>query len=90
MLAEPSFCLRALRSHIGFVSFAKGALVMVWPGHPTHTATVLRADGLRVVRHYAVSDGALYWQIVTLDADGVLTFLTLADQRAMQRQLRAS
>lgn len=62
------------------IAAAVGQLLVVWPGHPTHTlAVVRRTRGHAVVRHAFMADGALYGVIMNLELDGHLTPLSPAD-----------
>lgn len=89
MSEAPSFVFRVEVPIISPITAKAGECLAVWPGHPTHTLTVLSPDGRRVLRHAHVEDGALYGPLLTLDADGVLAALTTRDRLALS-QLRAS
>lgn len=64
-----------------------GHLLVVWPGHPTHTLTVTDASGRQIVRYTAVEPGALWGPLLILDADGVLEYRTPSDRQVAQRSL---
>lgn len=64
---------------------ARGQLLVVWPGHPTHTLTVTDASGQHAIRWSYVAPGALWGPLLILDADGVLAYQTPADQQRAQR-----
>lgn len=81
----PAFVLRVLAPMLFPIAARAGQLLVVTPGHPTHTVTVLTPDARRVLRHRHVEDGALYGPILCLDADGVVAFLTPQDRQALQR-----
>lgn len=76
MLDRPSFVLRVLAPMLSPLAARAGQLLVITPGHPTHTVAVVTPDARRVVRHRFVEDGALYGPILCLDADGVVQFLT--------------
>lgn len=76
MLDRPSFVLRVLAPMLFPLAARAGQLLVITPGHPTHTVAVVTPDARRVVRHRFVEDGALYGPILCLDADGVVQFLT--------------
>jgi hypothetical protein len=81
----PTFVLQVIEPVLYPLPARAGQLLVVWPGHPTHTVTVWERNLSRVVRHGYVSDGALYGPILCLCDDGALAFLTPADaQRAQQ------
>lgn len=90
MADGPSFVFRVVHPVLAPIPARAGELVAVWPGHPTHTLTVLSSDGRRALRHRVVEDGALYGPLLSLDADGVLVSLTPADGLRPQQQPRAS
>lgn len=81
---RPSFVLRVLAPIMVPIAAGAGALLVVTPGHPTHTLMVLTPDARRLVRHRYVEDGALYGPILMLDADGVVQFLTPVDRQLAQ------
>ena len=76
----PSFVLRVLAPIVFPIAARAGALLVVTPGHPTHTLAVMTPDARRMVRHRFCEDGALYGPILMLDADGAVTFLTPHDR----------
>lgn len=75
-MVSPFFVFRVLSPMVAPIAARSGQLLVVTPGHPTHTLTVTTASGGRVVRHRYVEDGALYGPLLILDADGVLQSLT--------------
>lgn len=79
-----SFVLRVLAPIMFPIAARAGALLVVTPGHPTHTLTVMTADASRIVRHRYCEDGALYGPILVLDADGAVTFLTPQDRQLLR------
>lgn len=84
---HPSFVLRVCVPIIAPIVARAGQLLVVTPGHPTHTVVVVTPDARRVVRHRFVPDGALYGPLLCLDADGVVTCVT---SRATARRAFAS
>ena len=84
-LMRPSFVLRVLAPIVFPIAARTGALLVVSPGHPTHTLAVLTADASRIVRHRHVEDGALYGPILMLDADGAVAFLRPQDRHQLAR-----
>lgn len=79
MNLAPSFVFRVMFPILAPIAARAGALLVVTPGHPTHTVAVTTPCGSRVIRHRYVADGALYGPLLILDADGVLQCLTPED-----------
>lgn len=77
----PSFVLRVLAPIVFPIAARAGCLMVVTPGHPTHTLAVLSPDARRMIRHRFCEDGALYGPILCLDADGAVAFLTPEDRQ---------
>ena len=84
-MSRPSFVLRVLAPIVFPIAARAGSLLIVTPGHPTHTLAVATRDARRILRHRAVEDGALYGPLLILCDDGALAFLEPSDQQ----QLRA-
>lgn len=80
MTEHPIASYRVNTSMLWPIAAAVGQLLVVWPGHPTHTlAVVRRTRGHAVVRHAHMPEGALYGVIMNLELDGHLTPLSPAD-----------
>lgn len=84
-MPRPAFVLRFLLPVIAPIMGQPGQLLVVSPGHPTHTLAVYHPATRRVVRHRYVEDGALYGPLLILDADGAVEFLTPEDQQTAAR-----
>lgn len=84
-MTRPAFVLRFLLPVIAPIAGAPGQLLVVSPGHPTHTLAVYSPVTRRVLRHRHVEDGALYGPLLILDADGAVEFLTPQDQQTAHR-----
>ena len=67
--------MRCLSPIVFPIAVRVGQLLVIHPGHPTHTVAALTADGRRVVRHRYVEDGALYGPLLILCDDGALECL---------------
>lgn len=78
MFDRPPFHFRVRAPIIAPIQATAGAILSVWPGHPTHTLAVYDPAAKRVLRHRYVEDGALYGPLLILDADGLLESLTPA------------
>lgn len=87
MLDRPSFVLRVCAPVVAPIAARPGQLVVVHPGHPTHTLATVTPDGQRVVRHGYVPDGALYGPLLILIADGVLVPLDPRLPQSLRRAL---
>ena len=72
MRSVPSFVLRCLSPIVFPLAMRVGQLLVVHPGHPTHTLAVTTPDGRRVVRYRHMEDGALYGPLLILCDDGAL------------------
>jgi len=85
MLDQPLAMYRVVHPMLWPIPAPADALLVVWPGHDTHTLTVcLDAPRYPILRHAHISDGALYGIIMNLDLDGIIAPLSEAD-RALLR-----
>jgi len=83
--SAPSYVATVLAPMIAPVLASVGQILVIWPEHPTHTITVWNQSGTRVVRHAHVTPGALYGQMLMLDADGIIDLRMRDGQRVQQR-----
>lgn len=67
------------------IAAAEGDLLVIWPGHPTHTLTVCaNRPGQPVIRRCHFPDGALYGVIMNLDLDEIIVPWTASDRAALR------
>ncbi len=83
MLTEPIAVLLVRAPVIAPIVARPGELIVVWPGHPTHTLTVTDGSGTQIRRHKYVPDGALYGPLLILDADGVVSCVAPEDRQRL-------
>ena len=85
MLDRPSIVCRVLRPILDPIAARPGEVLVVWPGHPTHTVTVRTEDGHASLRHCCVPEGALYGLLLNLYLDAAIQCLTTESERALLR-----
>lgn len=85
MLSLQPFVLRFLEPAVAPIAGRAGQVLVVRPGHPTHTLSVYDPAARCVVRH--VGPEADVSRLVALESAGVLEFLTLTDREAAKETL---
>ena len=85
MLPAPSIACRVVRPILNPIPAEVGRMLVVWPGHPTKTLSVLTPCGRHIIRSAPLSDGLLYGALLELYLDGKIACLSLASERALFR-----
>lgn len=85
MLPAPSIACRVIRPFMDPIPADVGRMLVVWPGHPTKTLSVLTPCGRHIIRSAPLSDGLLYGALLELYLDGKIACLSLASERALFR-----
>lgn len=78
MTPTPAVVLRFLSPAVAPIAGLNGQLLVVSPGHPTHTLAVYDPDTRHVVRH--VGPEADVSRVIALESAGVLEFLSREDR----------
>lgn len=74
----PTYLLRCVSPVLFPIAMREGELLLITPEHPTHTMTVLTADGRQVVRHgYGADTAERRAQFTALCDAGALAWVLL-------------
>lgn len=83
MLDRPSIVCRVLRPLCEPIVARPGELLVVWPGHPTHTLTVCAPDGQTLLRHGHCAAGVLYGALLNLYLDAAVRCCDPESERSL-------
>jgi hypothetical protein len=78
--SDSAFVLRFLEPAIAPIAGRPGQLLVVSPGHPTHTLAVYDPAKRKVVRHRRVEVANLYEPLLVMETVGILAFATTEDR----------
>ena len=83
MLDRPSIVCRVLGPTAPLIESAIGDLLVVWPGHETHTVTVCGPDGHTVRRFAYRPEGVLYGALLNLYLDAAIRCCDPESERSL-------
>jgi hypothetical protein len=83
MLDAPSIVCRVIRPIVYPIVARPDEVLVVWPGHPTHTLTVCAPDGKAVLRWIYCADGALYGILLNLYLDAAIRCCDPESERSL-------
>ena len=83
MLSRPSIVCRVLGPTGTLLESARGDLLVIWPGHPTHTVSVCTPDGRITLRWRHCPEGVLYGALLNLYLDAAIRCCDPESERAL-------
>ncbi|WP_353265856.1 hypothetical protein [Gemmatimonas sp.] len=83
MLDAPSIVCRVLGSTDTLIESCPGDLLVIWPGHPTHTVTVCGPDGLTVRAFGYCAEAVLYGALLNLYLDAAIRCCDPESERSL-------
>jgi hypothetical protein len=85
MLDRPSIVCRVIGCTDLLIDATPGDLLVVWPGHPTHTVTVCTPDGHTVRNFRFCAEGSLYGILLNLYLDAAIRCCDEESERSLLR-----